>query len=158
MVDPSWFPAFSISRALSSGLPAGAGFASAYVGQETRESQSVHHLQIWQLSAIPTPSGTPTFQHLTQVDLYLDATTLLPAALTFNTHPDNNMLLDIPVEIRFSDYRPVSGNSATVGAGLSPSTSPSSPQIPFHIQKFLNNSLLLDLQFQTATLNSGLTA
>jgi len=51
------------------------------------------------------------------------------------------MILDIPVEIRFSDYRPVSG-----------------AQIPFHVEKFLNNTLLLDLQFTNAQLNSGLSA
>lgn len=65
----------------------------------------------------------------------------LPAAITYNIHPDNNALLDIPVEIDFSDYRLVSG-----------------VQIPFHIQKCLNNSLLLDFQVQNAAINSGLSA
>src|SRR5436190_719013 len=88
-------------------------------------------------SRIPSPTTT---QHLTQIDLYLDTTTLLPAALTFNIHPDNDMGLDLPVEIRFCDYRQVNG-----------------AQIPFHVQKSLNGSSLLDLQFQTVTLNSGLT-
>ena len=59
----------------------------------------------------------------------------------FNTHPDNDMGLDIPVRIAFSDYRTVNGF-----------------QVPFRVQKFLNNTLTLDLQFQSATLNSGLTS
>ena len=71
----------------------------------------------------------------------LDSTTFLPDAITFNIHPDNNALLDIPVEIDFSDYRPVSGT-----------------QVPFRIQKFLNNSLFLDFQVQNAAINSGLSA
>jgi len=73
------------------------------------------------------------------MDLFLDSLTLLPAALAFNIHPDNDMGLDIRVEIRFSEYRAVSG-----------------VQVPFHIQKYLNNGLALDLQVQIATLNTGL--
>ena len=80
-------------------------------------------------------------QHLTQTEIYLDASTLLPAAVDLNIHPDNNALLDIPIEIRFSDYRPVNG-----------------AQIPFHIQQFINNSLALDLKFESAALNAGLSA
>ncbi len=79
--------------------------------------------------------------HLSQMDFFLDSTTFLPAAVTFNIHPDNNALLDIPIEVRFSDYRAVKG-----------------VQVPFHIQKFLNNGLILDLQFTTAVLNAGLGA
>ncbi len=73
------------------------------------------------------------------MDFFLDSTTFLPAVTTFNIHPDNNALLDIPIEVRFSDYRAVNG-----------------VQVPFHVQKFLNNGLILDLQFQTAALNTGL--
>ena len=136
-IDPSWFfPAFPISRGLSS-----SGYATGYVGKETRSGQSVQHVQVWQVSTVQTPPGTPTFQHLSQMDLYLDSTTLLPAAATFNTHPDNDMGLDLPIEIRFSDYRSLNGS-----------------QIPYHLQKFLNNSLLFDFQAQSVTLNSGLTA
>jgi hypothetical protein len=79
--------------------------------------------------------------HLSQMDFFLDATTFLPVATTFNIHPDDDAGLDIPIEARFSDYRTVSG-----------------AQIPFHVQKFLNNGLILDLQFATAVLNTGLTA
>jgi len=103
--------------------------------------QAVDHVRVWQEPSIQTPSVIPTLRHLSQMDLYLDSTTALPVALTFNIHPDNNMGLDIPVEIHFSDYRPISG-----------------VQVPFSVQKNLNNSLVLDLQFQTAIINSGLTA
>jgi hypothetical protein len=61
--------------------------------------------------------------------------------MSFNIHPDNNLLIDIPIEVRFSEYRLVSG-----------------AQVPFHVQKLLNNGLILDLRFQTATLNTGLSA
>ncbi len=79
----------------------------------------------------PDSPGAPTFAHLTQVDFFLDSTTLLPAAITFNIHPDNNALLDLPVEIRFSDYRVVSPSGVVAGLQTG---AVSSPQIPFHIQ------------------------
>lgn len=75
------------------------------------------------------------------MDFFLDPATLLPLAISFNTHPDDNALRDIPVEIRFSDYRLVNG-----------------VQVPFHIQKFLNGSLSLDVQVQNVVINSGLSA
>jgi hypothetical protein len=75
------------------------------------------------------------------MDFFLDATTLLPAAATFNIHPDNDSGRDFPIEVQFSDYRSVSGT-----------------QIPFHVQKFLNNGLILDLQFSSAAVNTGLSA
>jgi hypothetical protein len=134
--EPAWFfPAFAISRRLST------GYVVTDVGPETRNGRQVEHISV----SLNTPSqffaGPPTFQHLTQLDFYLDSVTFLPEAISFNIHPDNNALLDIPVEIDFTDYRPVSG-----------------VQIPFHIQKFLNNSLLLDFQVQSAAINSGLSA
>jgi hypothetical protein len=134
--DPVWFfPAFPITHGLST------GYGATYVGHETRYGQAVEHLTISQSSAVQTPSGVPTLAHLSQMDFFIDSTTFLPAAVTFNIHPDNNELLDIPIEVRFSDYRPVNGL-----------------QVPFHVQKFLNNSLILDLQLQTVTLNTGLNA
>jgi hypothetical protein len=136
LVDPAWFfPAFPITHGVS------ASYLATYVGPETRDGQAVEHLTISQTSVAQTPAGAPTMGHLSQMDFFLDSTTFLPAAITFNIHPDNNAILDIPIEVRFSDYRAVNG-----------------VQVPFHVQKFLNNGLVLDLQFTTATLNTGLTA
>src|SRR3989441_3183293 len=135
MTDPSWFfPAFLIGRVLSS-----SNYVAAYVGHETRDSVAVEHLTISQTFAT-SPQAGALLRHLSQIEIYLDSGTLLPVALAFNVHPDKDAGLDIPVEIRFSDYRRVSG-----------------AQVPFHIQKYLNNTLVLDLQFQTVALNTGLT-
>ena len=137
LTGSSWFfPALTVGRLLSS-----ATYVVSYVGHETWNGQAVEHLTAYQSSAFQMPTGIPTYSHLTQMDFFLNSTTLLPVALTFNTHPDNDMGLDIPIEIRFSDYRAVKG-----------------AQVPFQVQKFLNNSLTLDLQFQNATLNTGLTS
>ena len=133
--DPGWFAAFTLASVLSA-----QNVVVTEIGTETRNGQSVIHLS----TGLLTQGGgdvAKLAQHLSQTDIFLDANTLLPSAFTFNTHPDSNAFLDLPIEIRFSDYRSVNGI-----------------QIPFHVQKFLNNSLILDLQFQTAVLNTGLSA
>jgi hypothetical protein len=131
--EPAWFsPVTSISRRINA-----AAFTASYLGAETLDSLNVHHIAVTQLP--PKFTTDPQLhQHLTQVDLYIDPSTFLPVALSFNLHPDENALSDIPVEIRYSDYRLVKGQ-----------------QIPFHIQKFFNNTLQLDIQLDSATVNTG---
>jgi hypothetical protein len=135
--EPSWFaPVAAISRVLASPET-----VATYVDAETLGSESVQHVSVIQQPAASAVSLTPAFlTHVTQVDFYLDSTTSLPAAMTFTVHPDDNALVDIPIEVRFSNYQSVNGT-----------------QIPFHVQRFLNNGLVLDLQFQSAVINSGLT-
>jgi hypothetical protein len=107
------------------------------VGQENKNGASVVHLSVQP----PQAASLSQLQPLSQTEIFLDASTLLPAALSFNIHPDNDMNTNIAAEIRFSDYRAVNGIL-----------------LPFHVQRLLNNSLTLDLQFQSAVLNSGLAA
>ena len=134
--EPVWFyPGFGISRGLSP-----SGYLVTYVGAESNDGQKVHHISVTKIQNELAPGEQAFFQHLSQIDFFLDTTTFLPAAISFNTHPDYNALLDIPVEVRFSDYR-------SVGGAL----------IPFHVEKFINNVLSLDLQLQSATLNTGVS-
>jgi hypothetical protein len=134
LTDSSWFfPALTLSRIVADTTTVG-----TYVGQETLNGQSVFHVSVLRPPAVSR--ATAAAEHFTQMELYLDPTTFLPVALSFNTHPDDNALLDIPMQILFSNYQVVSG-----------------VQIPFHVQRFFNNSLLLDMQLQSAVLNSGLT-
>ena len=106
---------------------------------EVRNGQNVIHINAYRL-----PSGqfdALTGSYLLQAstaDLYLDASTLLPLYLDFMAHPDNDELTDFPVTIAFQGYRSVSG-----------------VQIPFHIQRFLQRSLLLDLTLSSAAINLG---
>jgi hypothetical protein len=134
LAGPFWFfPEFALAVSSST-----SGAVITYVGHETHNGEAVEHLSISQSPAVGTPQSYASYAQLTQLDFFLDSTTFLPAALDFNTHPDNNALLDIPVEVRFTNYVLVSG-----------------VQVPFHVQKFINNTLALDIQFQTASLNSG---
>src|SRR6266571_2906296 len=129
MTDSSWFfPALTLAKLVASQA---AVITSA--GQDFKGGSSVAHLTATQQFPDVPADLAPLMQHVSQMDLFLDAKTLLPAVLDFNAHPDDNMLLDIPIEVRFSDYRAVNG-----------------VQVPFHIQRYLNNSLILDIQLQTA--------
>lgn len=137
LAGSSWFfPAFPIAKGLSS-----ASYVVTYIGHETHNGQPVEHISVSQTSPASLPQTAVSLQTLSKLDFLLDSSTLLPAAMIFNTHPDKNALIDIPVEVRFSDYRPVNG-----------------ALIAYHIQKYLNGSLILDFQAQTAALNSGLPA
>jgi hypothetical protein len=135
--EPTWFfPAFAITHKLSA-----SSYVATYVGHETRKEQAVEHISVSQISSAQFTPGSPLLQHLTKVDFFLNSDSLLPVAIAFNIHPDDNALLDIPIEIEFNDYRVVSG-----------------AQVPYHIQKYLNNGLVLDFQAQSVTFNTGLTA
>jgi hypothetical protein len=136
MTDAGLFPAFALANLLAS-----QNTVATYVGQATWNGHSVQHLRFQQQFPSQSANVAALLQGLSQMDIYLDAATALPVSLVYNIHPDNDAGLDLPVEIDFSDYRPVNG-----------------PQVPFHVQKSINNSLALDLQFQNVTTNSGLTA
>lgn len=137
LTEPAWFfPLFAVSRGLSQ-----SGYVATYVGRETRGGTTVEHLSISQVFSVIPTGQSAHLRPLSQIDIYLDSATFLPTAITFNIHPDNNELLDIPVEISYGDYRVTNG-----------------VQAPFHVQRFLNNGLVLDLQFQSVVFNSGLSA
>jgi len=136
LVDPSWFfPAFPIAHGLSS------AYVATYIDHETRNDQAVEHLTISQALSTPASADSQVATRLSRMDIFLYAKTFLPASIAFVIHPDNDAGLDIPVESRFSDYRAVSG-----------------AQVPFQVQKYLNNSLVLDFQADSVTLNTGLPA
>jgi hypothetical protein len=65
----------------------------------------------------------------------------LPTELAFNLHPDNNLGENVPIRVKYSDYRPVNGL-----------------QVPFHLQKFMNGTLMWDVELESANFNSGLAA
>jgi len=140
MTDAAWFfPVATLARVLSS-----QGYLLSYLGPETHDDRSLVHVQITE--PLPAADNAPEqiatlAQHLTQMDVYFDPATLLPAALDFSIHPDNNAVIDLKTEVRFSEYRAVSG-----------------VEVPFHVQKYVNNGLVLDLQFASAALNTGVPA
>ncbi len=134
--DSCWFfPALTFVRLSSS-----PSYSLSYVGQETRSGRTVVHVSASQIISARSGKFSTFVQHLSQMDILLDSASLLPVAVFFNAHADGDAGLDIQVEIRFSDYHLING-----------------AQVPFHVQKHLNNGLVLDLQLQSVSLNSGLS-
>jgi len=131
----AWFsPAFVISGGLST-----PGAHVSFVGQETLNEKLVQHFSIVQV--FPTGvEDSATFQNLATLDIFVDPISQLPVAITFNRHPDDNLLLNIPVWIYFSDYRTIQNM-----------------QIPFRVQEYFNGVLSRDFQIQTVVINAGLT-
>src|SRR5262249_6025086 len=137
IADSSWFfTPFALGRFLGS-----FSYSVSSATQETKSGQAVLHITVVQQFPNLPSEIAAQMRHLSQMDIFLDASTLLPVALAYATHPDNDMGLDIPIEIRYSDYRKVNG-----------------VQVPFRVQKYLNNGLALDLQLQSVAINSGLSA
>jgi len=134
--DAAWFfPALTVLSQTSN-----PNLSITYVGQQTKNSVSVQHLQFAFSSGTQIPGVGDPVLNLSSTDVYLNSSSLLPFAFVFSTHPDNNVLVNIPVEVDFSNYQTVNG-----------------VQVPFHIQQFLNGSLFLDITIQNASVNSGLT-
>lgn len=133
--DASWF--FPALGSVSFVNQANAVFS--YIGQETHAGVVVQHIRISRAISSNSATTTAKLQKLTTVELYLDATSLLPSAVAFVAHPDDDASRDLPVEIHFDNYQLVGG-----------------AQIPFHMQKFLNGTLQYDLTITNAILNSGL--
>lgn len=82
------------------------------------------------------PRTSALLARLSAVDLEINANTGLPRSLLFNSHPDNDAGTDVPTEIQFSDYRQHDG-----------------VMTPYHIQKFINHSLVLDLRISEASVS-----
>jgi hypothetical protein len=137
LVDSAWFsPALLLSKA--GGSP---DTVASTVANETRNGLAVEHIAISKQFPRAPSQVSALMQRDSQTQVYVDLSSSLPVAVSFNMHPDNDDSRNIPIEIQFSDYRVVNG-----------------VQIPFHIQKYMNNSLILDLQIQKVDLNTGLNS
>lgn len=135
MADPSWFfPAFLLSRVLSTST-----YAVSAVDSETINGVAAQHFTIYQ-QAQADPNAT-LIQNLSQIDIYLDPSALVPVAIAFNIHPDNNALVNIPIEIKFSNYLSTQGIL-----------------VPNHIQKYIQNGLALDVTVSGTQFNTGLSS
>jgi hypothetical protein len=136
-VDAAWFfPALTLEA-----LQADSTLGVAYLGPGERNGAAAIHLQFFHAVPGQTVAMTANIQKLSALDLYLDPKSLLPVALGFNTHPDNDLNLNIPIEVRFAEYRSVSG-----------------VLVPFRVQKFLQGTLTLDLAVTQAAVNSGVAS
>jgi hypothetical protein len=136
LVDSAWFsPALMLGKLSSS-----SSAVVSYAGAESHRGLAVEHLSASRQFPNAPSQISALMQRHSQMEVYVDPSTSLPTAISFNTHPDKDAFRDIPVEIQYSDYRLVNG-----------------VQTPFHVQKYFNGGLILDLQFERADLNTGLS-
>ena len=119
-------------------LAAGPNVVLSYIGQESRNGGTVQRIQSYVYQSVWFPDPSP--QQLSIMDFYLDATSFLPVAVTFNVHPDNDATTNLLVEIDFSNYQTTNGVA-----------------VPMHIQRYLQGNLLVDVVVSGASFNTGLT-
>ena len=131
-----FFPALSMMPAQQRG-----NVVVSYVGRETSNQVPVEHLRLQKVFLGRSSNVLTLLNHLNSADLYVDGSTMLPTTLKYFVHPENDARVDIPVEIRFSDYRDAGGI-----------------KVPFHIEKLINGASLLDLQVNSAVFNTGVLA
>lgn len=133
-----WTDAVWFFPALGS-LIGGPNMVLSYVGQESRNASLVQHIRVYNYYQWNSFSVGPTPQQLSTIDFYLDKNTLVPVAMTFNTHPDNDAMTNLLVEVDFSEYRYFNG-----------------VPVPMRIQKYQQGSLMMDVVVIEASFNSGL--
>jgi hypothetical protein len=131
--DAVWF--FPVLGSLAAGPSA----VLSYIGQTTWNDTNVQHIQSYVYQASPTPGLNPSLQQLSTMDFYLDATSFLPVAVTYNVHPDNNSGVNLLVEIDFSNYQKINGM-----------------MVPMHIQKSQQGNVMVDVVVSSASFNTGL--
>jgi hypothetical protein len=136
-IDANWyFPALSLSALASDPTQ-----IAVYAGQQVYEGRQVYHLTLFRYLGPQSAGTSDLIQRVSTLDLYLDAVSLRPVALDFNVHPDNDANTSIPAEIVFGGYQQMQG-----------------VWVPTRIQKYLQNSLLLDLTVTSVAVNSAVPA
>lgn len=131
-----WFlPALSLQP---SALSSQQVFADLGMGTVGSGETVYHHLQgqIVPSGSAPSSQVLSELIQRTTTDIGLDPASSLPAVLAYSVHPNNGAQLSIAIEIHYSDYQAVSG-----------------VQVPFHIQRYVNGALQLDILVSSATVN-----
>jgi hypothetical protein len=132
LTDAVWFfPALSCLT-----QTANPNFTFKYMGQEQHGLVNTQHIRVFHIAS-QDPAGL--VQRLSAMDFYLDSGSLLPLAVAFKRHPEDDLNVDIAIETRFASYQLVSG-----------------VQVPFYFQQILNGSVVLDVKVRNADLNVGL--
>ena len=129
----SWFcPVIALTQLVSSSAP-----NIQFIGEEQKNGAALDHFTTTTAQA---NTGAPytLATHLSQVDIYLNPQTQMPVVFDFTIHPDSDAGTDIPIEIQFSNYTQANG-----------------VWIPFTVQKYINSTLVLTLQVQSASIGSA---
>ena len=126
-----WF-----SPALLSLLTGGPGVSVSDLGEIADQGVVRHAVRVQCVSGVPNLPDQDWISAATQVTIFFDTATLLPASLTYGLHPDGADNRSIPVRVDFSDYRLVSGLP-----------------VPFHVDRYINGTRELSIAAASVTLN-----
>jgi hypothetical protein len=105
-------------------------------GEVTRNSALLHDLTYGLLLHGRDTTSTNLLVQATNVHVLYDPQTLLASGIEYSIHPNGDMLTPIEVRIAFSDYRNTSG-----------------VMLPYHIERYVNRSLFLTIDVNSALLN-----
>lgn len=135
-----WRPALWFLPALSlqpSVLSADQSLIDLGEGPVGSGGSKYRHLQGQIIPAATTTSSKALSQLIarTTSDIGIDPASYLPAVLMYSVHPNNGAPVSIAIEVHYSDYRIVNG-----------------VRIPFHIQRYVNGALQLDIRVSSATI------
>jgi hypothetical protein len=112
--------------------------AYSYVGLETLDTGTFHHIQIWNSFAT-----TPKLQAIAKFsvkDIWVDAKSSLPQKISYTRRDAGGASPGIAMAVSFSDYRNVGG-----------------VLYPFSIQESFNGTPWATITIQNVTFNTGLT-
>ena len=110
-----------------------------YIGQETRNDVTVEHIRSYAFDGKLPAENVARLEAVTAVDFYLDSATLLPVALSFSIHPDDDASTDLLTEVEFSNYQQING-----------------VLVPTRIRRYVQGDLSLDVTVSNVILNAGL--
>jgi hypothetical protein len=110
----------------------------AYLGLESLNGTSAHHIRIWTLP--PTVKGMEHLADFSAKNLWIDAATGLPVKVAYARREALGASPAIPLEISYSEYRNISG-----------------VQYPFHIEKSYNGTPWMTITINTVQFGRGLT-
>ncbi len=105
-------------------------------GEVTRNGITLHDLTYGRLIQGKDTASTNLLVRATNVHVLYDPQTLLVSSIEYSIHPDGDITTPIDARIAFSDYRSVSG-----------------VMLPYHIERYINRSLFLTIDVDTALLN-----
>lgn len=123
---PWFFPLISLRPAFA---------ASVDTGQNNSDAKTAS-VKAWRVPA--SSQAAPLFQKLSETTFELDPVSLLPKSMKFYVHPEDAADMDLLIEVRYSDYRDVNGI-----------------KVPFRIEKYLGETLLLEITLDSASFNTG---
>jgi hypothetical protein len=129
-----WFlPGLSLQPSLQAGNVVTADLGIGPVGSS---DNLYRHIQSGLQFTGPPDSTTTDATQQSSTDIGLDPASFLPAVLAYSVHPDSGSPAQIAVEVRYLNYRLVNG-----------------VQIPFHIARYVNGALQLDIYLTSVQIN-----